>query len=153
MDQDDRERLLELFASMQGDMVPSVVRVFERDDLRLIHSAILLEVDRGDEPPTVNQLAERIGRSVSRTSRLVDQLAGRGLIQRDEDGSDRRVRRLRPTDEGRTLLHRVRRMRLDALAAIVDHLTDDERAQVIDAMELLARAARRYGDAHRSAED
>lgn len=149
MRRDERERLLDLFRSMQGDMVPSVVRAFDRDDLQLIHSAVLTMLDRPGDPPTLNELASGVGRSLSRMSRIVEQLVGRGLVERKGDPRDRRLRRVVLTDEGRDLVDRVRRMRLGAMTELVDELTEKEGRQVLDAMELLAKAAGRFGDARR----
>lgn len=146
----ERERLLELFRSMQGDMVPSVMRAFDQDDLQLVHSAVLSVVGREGGPPTLNELAAEVGRSVSRTSRIVEQLVGRGLLERREDASDRRVRRIVLTDEGRELVWRVQRFRVESLGELIDRLTDAERQQVMAAMETLTEAARRLADDRRA---
>lgn len=140
---DDRERLLELFRSMQSDLVPSLVRVLERDDLQLLHAGILQALDRGGEP-TVKELAGLIGRSVSRTSRLLEQLVARGLVERDADRGDRRIKRVRISAEGQSTLREVQRVRVEAQLELWEHLTESERTTVLDAMELLAEAARRY---------
>ncbi|MQA05152.1 MAG: MarR family transcriptional regulator [Streptosporangiales bacterium] len=134
---------------MQSEMLPSVLRVFDNDDHRLIHSAMLAAID-GSDALTVNQLAHRIGRSVSRTSRVVEQLVSRGLVERVVDADDRRVRRVRLTADGTALLRRVQQLRVTALEELVDHLTDVERKQVVEAMDLLVVAARRYGDGARA---
>lgn len=140
---DDRERLLELFRSMQTDLVPSLVRVLERDDLQLLHAGILQALDRGGEP-TVKELAGLIGRSVSRTSRLLEQLVARGLVERDADSADRRIKRVRISADGRSALRAIQRVRVEAQLELWEHLTESERTTVLDAMELLAEAARRY---------
>lgn len=140
---DDRERLLELFRSMQSDLVPSLVRVLERDDLQLLHAGILQALDRGGEP-TVKELAGVIGRSVSRTSRLLEQLVARGLVERDPDSGDRRIKRVRISAEGQSTLREIQRVRVEAQLELWEHLTESERTTVLDAMELLAEAARRY---------
>lgn len=140
---DDRERLLELFRSMQSDLVPSLVRVLERDDLQLLHAGILQALDRGGEP-TVKELAGLIGRSVSRTSRLLEQLVARGLVERDADRGDRRIKHVRISAEGQSTLREIQRVRVEAQLELWEHLTESERTTVLDAMELLAEAARRY---------
>lgn len=140
---DDRERLLELFRSMQSDLVPSLVRVLERDDLQLLHAGILQALDRGGEP-TVKELAGLIGRSVSRTSRLLEQLVARGLVERDADRGDRRIKHVRISGEGQSTLREIQRVRVEAQLELWEHLTESERTTVLDAMELLAEAARRY---------
>jgi DNA-binding MarR family transcriptional regulator len=142
---DDRERLVELVASMQRDLVPSLLRLHEEDDLQLLHGAILQVLDRGASP-TVKELAALIHRSVSRTSRIVDQLVRRGLVERHEDGADRRARRLRLSGEGKARVERIRAVRVESQLRLWDHLTAEERATVMHAMELYALAARRMRD-------
>lgn len=144
---DERERLLELFRSMQTDLVPSLVRIHERDELSLLQAGLLQALDRGGEP-TVKELAELIGRSVSRTSRLLEQLVARGLVERDTDSGDRRIKRVRISAEGQSTLREIQRVRVEAQLELWEHLTESERMTVLQAMELLAEAARRYRDEH-----
>ncbi len=143
---DDRERLLELVRTIQSSVVPPLVRGTEERDVSLLHGAILQELDRGGEP-TVRELAALMGRSVSRTSRLVDQLATRELAERREDPNDRRVKRVRISAAGRAVLDEMQQLRVAAQLRLWEHLAEDERATVIHAMELLAQAAWRYRDA------
>jgi DNA-binding MarR family transcriptional regulator len=148
---DDRQRLIEIMGSVQRDLVPSLLRLHEEDDLQLLHAAILQVLDRGEEP-TVKELAALIHRSVSRTSRIVDRLVRRGLVERREDEADRRARRLRLSAEGTARVARIRAARVDAQLQLWDHFTEEERATVMRAMELYVLAARRIRDARDRAE-
>ncbi|MBB6170626.1 DNA-binding MarR family transcriptional regulator [Nocardiopsis mwathae] len=149
---DDRERLIELVRSMQRDSMPSLLRVQEDDDLSIVHIALLqvLDRDRGllDEhtDPTVKELAALIGRSESRTSRLVDRMVRRGLVERYEDDADRRARRVRLSEGGAAALHRISVARVEAQMALWGHMTRDEQRTVIRCMEVFAEAARRLRD-------
>src|SRR6188472_2522156 len=60
---------------------------------------------------TVGELAEAIGRSPSATSRLVDGLVRRRLVERHEEPEDRRQRTLRLTQRGHAVLRVVDRAR------------------------------------------
>ncbi|HEY1969664.1 MAG TPA: MarR family transcriptional regulator [Pseudonocardia sp.] len=95
---------------------------------------------------TVRELAERIGRSVSATSRLVDQLVGAGLVDRREDPTDRRAKRLTLTEQGHRTLHNFERTRARAQLDVTRHLSSAEQRQIAEAMALLAQAARRLRD-------
>jgi DNA-binding MarR family transcriptional regulator len=95
---------------------------------------------------TVRQLAERIGRSVSATSRLVDQLVGAGLVDRREDPADRRAKRLTLTEQGHDTLRSFERTRARAQLDVTRHLTSTQQVQIAEAMALLAQAARRLRD-------
>ena len=140
----DRQRLVELLGVMQRDLMPSMVSMHE-DDVKLRDLVVLQVVDRGEEP-TIKQVSVLIGRSVSRTSRIIDQLVRRGLVVRWEDENDRRSRRLRLSEEGRALIGRMRELRAAATGELLDHLDDEERSTVMEAMELFAKAARRVRD-------
>lgn len=142
---DDRERLIELTGSMQRDLMPSLIRINARDDLRILHSAMLQTLERGGHP-TVKELAALVSRSESRTSRVVDQLVRRGLVERYEDPDDRRARRLRISDDGAALLRRIREVRISAQLELWQYLTEEERQVAMHAMELFAKAARRSRD-------
>ena len=63
---------------------------------------------------TVGELAEAIGRSPSATSRLVDGLVRRRLVERHEEPEDRRQRTLRLTQRGHAVLRVVDRARADS---------------------------------------
>src|SRR5919107_2780696 len=62
---------------------------------------------------TVGELAEVINRSPSATSRLVDGLVKRRLVERREDPEDRRQRSLQLTPRGAAILRIVDRARAD----------------------------------------
>ncbi|MFI6575898.1 MarR family transcriptional regulator [Nocardiopsis sp. NPDC050513] len=141
----DHERLMRVLGEMRRDLLPTTLRVSEDDDLRIVHLALLQVLQRRDGP-TVKELAALIGRSESRTSRLVDQLVRRALVERREDADDRRVRRVRISDDGHAVLRRIDAVRAGTQLELLDHLDDDERAAVLHAMELFAKAARRFRD-------
>lgn len=140
-----RERLVELLGSMQRDLLPSLMRMHEQDNLRLIDAVVLQVVDRRDKP-TVKQIAALIDRSTSRTSRLIDRLVKRGLLSRSEDTTDRRIKRIRIDKRGRAVIDRMQLIRADATVTLLEALTAEEQAEVMAAMELLATAARRVHD-------
>jgi MarR family transcriptional regulator, organic hydroperoxide resistance regulator len=79
---------------------------------------------------TVVDLADTLGRSQSATSRLVDGLVQRQLIERNQDAEDRRQRTLTLTGRGQALLGLVDRARAQEFLSIVRPLPTAERAVV-----------------------
>lgn len=142
-----QERLQAVLRSLQRDTVPSLVRINEDEDLSLIEIALLQTLDHDRAPfpgdPTLKELAGVLGRSTSRTSRLVDRMVRRGLVARYEDGADRRARRVRLAEGGHAVLRRIARARAQAQAELWEQLTPEELESVLDTMELLAAAAHR----------
>jgi DNA-binding MarR family transcriptional regulator len=143
---DERERLAASFGDMRRALIPAFLldmlgAVEGGDELSLTQLATLYVLDSG-EAVSLGTLAERVGRSVSATSRLVDSLVRRGLVERQEHPTDRRVRRVAIGKDGEALLRRLERTRADAQLQIMKRLDPADRALVGRAMALLGDAAR-----------
>lgn len=123
--------------SQMGDAEPNLPQM-----------ATLYLLDAGTTP-TVGELADQLGRSMSVTSRLVDQMVKRGWVDRAEDRDDRRAKRLGITAAGRTFLRDFEAVRAQAQREVMTYLTDDEQRQVSQAMALLGKASRRRLDERR----
>lgn len=91
---------------------------------------------------TIGELAEALGRSPSATSRLVDGLVRRRLVERREEPEDRRQRSIWLTHRGQALLWAVDRARADQFLTTVRPLPTAERAIV--AMGVAALATRAF---------
>jgi DNA-binding MarR family transcriptional regulator len=90
---------------------------------------------------TIGELAESIGRSPSATSRLVDGLVRRRLVERYQEPEDRRQRTLRLTQRGHAVLRVVDRARADQFLSAVRPLPTAERAIVAMGVAALATHA------------
>jgi DNA-binding MarR family transcriptional regulator len=95
---------------------------------------------------TIADLADTINRSPSATSRLVDGLVRRRLLERREEPDDRRMKSVWLTERGRALLGLIDRARADQFLAVVRPLPANERAIVAMGVAALAtRAVSRRG--------
>lgn len=107
--------------------------------------AALYAID-GTETLTIADLAERIGRSPSATSRVVSALERRGLVERREEVADRRQRTLEVTSAGRSLLAQFDGARAEQFLAVVRPLPPAERALIaMGVAALSSRAITRRG--------
>jgi len=61
---------------------------------------------RDGQPPSQRELADHSGTDVMMTSQVVRTLAGKGLLTREPDPADSRIKRLRVTEAGRALAER-----------------------------------------------
>jgi DNA-binding MarR family transcriptional regulator len=127
------------------DGMLATIRTLGDSDISLTQLAALLLLQELDEP-TIKQMSEALGRSLSATGRLLDQLVRRGLVSRREDDRDRRVKRVALAEQGRAFIATMERNRAGAQLAVMQHLTPREQAEVMRAMMLLAEAGRRSGD-------
>jgi DNA-binding MarR family transcriptional regulator len=90
---------------------------------------------------TVTDLADAIGRSPSATSRLIDGLVRRRLIERRPETEDRRQRTLWLTQRGQALLRVVDRARADQFLTAVRPMPPAERALIAMGVAALATHA------------
>ncbi len=95
---------------------------------------------------TVADMADTLGRSPSATSRLVDSLVLRQLVERRQDSEDRRQRTVSLTPRGKAIMGRVDRARAEEFLSIVRPLPTPERAVVaMGVAALSAHAISRRG--------
>jgi DNA-binding MarR family transcriptional regulator len=114
------------------DFLPEISEL----DLSLTQLKGLSALDEhAEEALSVKALSERLGLSLAATSRSVDGLVKRKLIERDEDPDDRRVRRVRLTARGRRTVERLVEIRVAALERLVDSFDDEQREKLSDALD------------------
>jgi DNA-binding MarR family transcriptional regulator len=139
-DQDQLSRQL-------GAFVGFLMQTHGRDLIHLAHEFELsfsqmkaLHHLHGEDAVSVKALGESLGLSLAAMSRAADELVQRDLVAREEDPSDRRIKRLRLTDEGHALVQKMRDLRMAGFEQFVATLSPKERTQLAKALEpILAR--------------
>jgi DNA-binding MarR family transcriptional regulator len=101
------------------------------------HQVTLLWLVRDRPGLSLRELALEEGISAPSLSGHVDRLESAGLLRRIRSTDDRRRVGLELTDEGRTLLRRVRARRTTWLAERLAVLSDEEREQIERALPAL----------------
>jgi DNA-binding MarR family transcriptional regulator len=103
------------------------------------------------EPPlSQRDLAERLGLEKSTVSRLAAEMERKGLLVRQRDPDNRRLYRLRLTDEGRALHRRMAGAFREHYMRWVAAMTGTEREALLTGLPALVRAIRRApGQWHR----
>lgn len=86
---------------------------------------------------SLSAAAEFIGLTLSSMSILVNGLVERGLVDRVVSTQDRRRVHLTLTETGAQSFGKMLQNTEDRLAEVVDSLTDDQRAGIVEALELL----------------
>ena len=121
--------------SEQDELILCLERIQDSFERRAL-SSMAIEPDRA----TGHELAAQLEVSVATMSGLVDRLVEHGMVSREEDPSDRRVRRLSVTPEGsatiRSLLSSagtmptpvLRRLAIEDLRALVQGVLAFDRA-------------------------
>jgi DNA-binding MarR family transcriptional regulator len=86
---------------------------------------------------TLKEAAEFVHVSLPAASRLVDDLVRRGFVERHEDVEDRRMKRVRLTQDGAAVIRRLNAARLSGLAQFSQSLSDQERERLAGALATL----------------
>lgn len=102
-------------------------------DLSLTQVKLLHVLDH--EPSTsLKHAGSCVGLSLPATSRAIETLHRRGLVERLEDEHDRRMRRVEVTESGREIVRRLNEARLAYLEQFAETLTEAQRTQLIEAL-------------------
>jgi DNA-binding MarR family transcriptional regulator len=126
--------LLELWQHILRGGLGRTFSELETLGLGLAQLKTLDALDLYEGEPTVKDLAERLSMSLPGMSRNVEDLQRRGLLERREDEHDRRMKRLRLTDDGRAVLQTVNAARLHGLEAFSTKLPADQRDALASAL-------------------
>jgi len=102
----------------------------------------ILRIVALDEGINQKALAERLGILPVRLVALIDDLEGRGLVERRRSAQDRRNHALHLTDAGTEALRSIGRLAQAHQADLCDGLSDAERTQLA---QLLAKVAQHHG--------
>jgi len=89
----------------------------------------------------MSEISERFEITPAAASQLVDKLVQSGLVQREEDPSDRRAKLLNLTEKGQELIQQGHVERYRWVDELGGKLTAEERAQVSEALDIMTRAA------------
>ncbi len=90
----------------------------------------------------VGDIGERFDITTAAASQLVEKLVQGGLIQREEDPSDRRAKLLNLTAKGRELIQHGIEEHYRWVEPLAGKLSAEERAKVTEALRIMTKAAR-----------
>lgn len=94
----------------------------------------------------VSEIGEKMGVTNAAASQSIDKLVQMGFIERTEDPTDRRAKRLELAPEGRALIEKGIEARTKWVECITDTLLPEQQDSIISALTLLTEAARKMED-------
>ena len=89
----------------------------------------------------MSEISEKFGVTPAAASQLVDKLVQGGFLVREEDPKDRRAKMLNLTDKGHELIQQGTEERYRWMEQLSSRLTEAERIQVSEALDILTRVA------------
>jgi DNA-binding MarR family transcriptional regulator len=128
-----QERIQHVFAYDPADPLFS-------SSLTMSQLRILMLLSRS-EGMSGSELAEALGVGLATLSGMVDRLVAHGLVVRQEDPHDRRVRRIRLSHTGHELIGSIITSSVEKQRQVLSRLSADELTLLAEAMQLLAKAS------------
>jgi DNA-binding MarR family transcriptional regulator len=126
--------LLGLFAHLtktaQGEAFQSLAEL----DLSMSQVRMLCLVEATPQAPALHELATQLMLSVAATGRAADALVRTGLVDRQEDRTDRRVKRIMLTQAGRDMVLRLSAARRDDMRRFAELLGEEERTRLVEGL-------------------
>ncbi|MGK5637543.1 MarR family winged helix-turn-helix transcriptional regulator [Streptomyces sp. URMC 126] len=129
-----KSELLELVAALGTAQWQDFTASAARHGLTGVQAKLLAQL-KGPVP--MRGLATLLVCDASNVTGIVDRLEARGLVRREPDPSDRRVKNVVATEEGRETIRRVREEMMRATDDALDSLDDEERAVLHGLLERL----------------
>jgi DNA-binding MarR family transcriptional regulator len=126
--------LLELWHHLMRGSSQQMYALIAELDVSITQMKTLHVLTDGGSELSVKELSDRLGLSLPGASRIVDALMRRGWLERREDPDDRRMKRVRITDEGRKVLDRIEAARLAGLEDYAASLTPEQRTRLSSAL-------------------
>lgn len=133
------ERLREATASMESVVLPSSVTPLLSLELTARQLKVLTVLVTTDGGTTASRLAQTFDVSLATMSGVLDRLVGQEVAARTNDPDDHRVRQVRATPLGRTIVRGLVARRPEFDDEVLAALTDDELAGLERGMSAIAR--------------
>jgi DNA-binding MarR family transcriptional regulator len=106
-------------------------------EMTITQIKLLHQLEIATRELTLKEAAELVPLSLPAASRTVDDLVRRGMVERNEDVEDRRMKRVRLTEAGRSVIRQLNAARLNGLEQFTQDLNDDERQMLAGALQQL----------------
>ena len=130
----DLARVARLAAHLERDLT----EICKIADLKAAQFQVLAELrSRDPVPMSASDLARALLLTTGGMTPVLDQLADRGLINRQVDPEDRRARRITITEKGRSAINRALDQQIARHRALNAALTVEEREQLADLLRKL----------------
>jgi MarR family transcriptional regulator, organic hydroperoxide resistance regulator len=93
----ETREMASLLVALVGQTAVQISQCAEQCGLSVVQASALLQIDGS---MSMRELSARLGGHASSATGIADRLAARGLVERQEDAGDRRVKRVGLTPEG-----------------------------------------------------
>ena len=119
---------------------PAIVELLGLRDVSLPQLRVLLTLHT-DGALAMSELAESLGVGLPTASHLVEKLVRAGWVERGDAEGDRRITRVRLTQEGAELIGRLREDRRVQFRGWLEHLPEAERVALLRGLSALENVA------------
>lgn len=120
--------------------IHDLIRFSKEYGLSMPQMSVLFHLHHGNECG-VSSIGEHLGVTNAAASQMIDRLVQNGLVERTEDPEDRRVKQLKLTGKGASLVQEGIEIRQRWIDDLTNRLTLEERETITSALTMLTNAA------------
>jgi DNA-binding MarR family transcriptional regulator len=110
-----------------------VMEALAHHDLSFTQARVLFTLANG-QPMAINELAAQLGQSVAAAGRNVDSLVRSGLVERNENPADRRVRLVSISAQGHEVVDQQVSARRQTLRTFAEQLPEEQARGLLEAL-------------------
>ena len=110
-----------------------VMEALAHHDLSFTQARVLFTLANG-QPMAINELAAQLGQSVAAAGRNVDSLVRSGLVERNENPADRRVRLVSISTQGHEVVDQQVSARRQTLRTFAEQLPEEQARGLLEAL-------------------
>ena len=121
--------------------IHDLIRFSKGSGLSMPQMSALFHLHHGNECG-VSNIGEHLGVTNAAASQMVDRLVQNGLVERTEDPKDRRVKQLKLTEKGTSLIQEGVELRRRWTEDLTNALTNEEQEAIIAALNTLTNTAK-----------
>jgi DNA-binding MarR family transcriptional regulator len=91
---------------------------------------------------SMSEISRELGMSLSAMTQIADRLERAGLVERVFQGTDRRVRNLQLTEQGRQLMRQHEESQLHRLAGVLERISQQQVGNTLEALNVLVQTSK-----------
>jgi DNA-binding MarR family transcriptional regulator len=122
------------FGQIQCSAQEAGLEALIETDLSFSQFRSLLILSQAQDPMPIHELAEKLRLSVAATGRAVDRLVKEALVEREEDGLDRRVKLISLAASGQDLVAAFHQSRRTQALSFIEALVPVDRERLLGAL-------------------
>jgi DNA-binding MarR family transcriptional regulator len=122
--------LMEAMAALKGALYQGHGPMFLEHGIGRPHFMLMMKMASSDDGVSVTELSTALKITPGAVTQFIDKLVDKGLVERFEDPKDRRVVRIKLTEQSKSRFKKMKHFHFERLSKMFTNLSDEELKQL-----------------------